>query len=360
MFKGEYKEWASKYGPFMYAADNYFEKKQYQKTIECLDKCLKIDPSDAELWFYKGRALRFLGRLKDSFFYFNKAAELDPYDTEYLGMQAYVSNELKQSGTPYKKSEKIKLNIESKDKGFEEYGSFVSSADKLLNQDSTNNFDVDKLLSLDDTDLSIPDELLSLDDTDLSATDDLLSLDDIDLSVPDDLLSLDNTDMSTADDLLNEDSINMYDVNELINQDSILFKKTEEKNQNNDRLIFITDNNVNGYEETEETYVFLKKVLLGYVDDEGNCDTSFNDVQKKAFLSKVNIIYITGGDAAFFEEPAVFTVGIYTKKLRILNMIQAIIYTPQGYPVRSITDIISGHPIMAKIKGDIERGLFPK
>jgi tetratricopeptide (TPR) repeat protein len=238
MFKGEYEDWASKYGPYMYKADNYFEHKQYQKTIECLDKCLEIDPSDAELWFYKGRALRFLGQLSDAFIYFNKAAELDPYDTEYLGMQAYVSNELKQSGTHYKKSEVIK--------------------------------------------------------------------------------------------------------------------------QNNDRIEFITDSEVMGYEETEETYVYLKKVLLGYVDDEGNCDKSFDDFEKKQFLSKVDTIYLTSGNDAYFEKPATFMVGIYTKKLRILNMIQAVIHTPQGYPVRSITDTIASNPIIAKIKGDIEHGLFPK
>ena len=208
MFKGEYEDWARKYGPYMYAADNYFEHKQYKKTIECLDKCLEIDPSDAELWFYKGRALRFLGQLKDSFFYFNKAAELDPYDTEYLGMQAYVSNELKKFGTHYTKTEKIKLN--------------------------------------------------------------------------------------------------------------------------NDSIEFITDSEVMSFEETRKTIDYLKKLLLGYSDDEDYGDKIFNNFEKRMFLSKVDTVFITDGDDVSFEEPATFFVGIYSPKIRILDMIFAIILTPQG------------------------------
>jgi tetratricopeptide (TPR) repeat protein len=206
MFKGEYEEWASKYGPYMYKADNYFEKRQYQKTIDCLDKCLEIDPGDAELWFYKGRALRFLGQLKDSFFYFNKAAELDPRDVEYVAMREYVSNELKKFGPNFKMTEVIKLNIKSEDKGFEDYGSFVSSADEL--------------------------------------------------SKP----------------------------------DGIYYNKTDEIKQNNDSIEFVTDSEVMGYEETRETIEYLKKVLLGYFDDEDYKDLTFGDVEKKIFLSKVDTI----------------------------------------------------------------------
>ena len=130
--------------------------------------------------------------------------------------------------------------------------------------------------------------------------------------------------------LLNEDSINIDDVNELINQDSTLFKKTEEKNKNNDRLIFITDNNVNSFEETKKTFDYLKKLLLGYSDDEDYGDKIFNNFEKRMFLSKVDTVFITDGDDVSFEEPATFFVGIYSPKIRILDMIFAIILTPQG------------------------------
>ncbi|MDR1868723.1 MAG: tetratricopeptide repeat protein [Treponema sp.] len=251
MFKGEYEDWARKYGPYMYKADNYFEHKQYKKTIECLDKCLEIDPGDAELWFYKGRALRFLGQLKDSFFYFNKAAELDPYDTEYQVMKEYVANELKKFGTHYTKTEKIKLNIKSEYKGYEEYGSFVSSAGELSKPDSTH------------------------------------------------------------------------------------YQKTDEIKQNNDSIEFITDSEVMGFEETRKTIDYLKKLLLGYSDDEDNGDKIFNNSEKRMFLSKVNTIFITDGDDVSFEEPATFFVGIYSPKIRILDMIFAIILTPQGCSVKA-------------------------
>jgi len=67
-------------------ADDYFEVKRYKESLPYIDEALlEIVLYEAETWFYKARALKFTGRLKEAFECFNKAYELAPNNLEYYG-----------------------------------------------------------------------------------------------------------------------------------------------------------------------------------------------------------------------------------------------------------------------------------
>ena len=53
---------------------------KYKDALACFDQALLLDQGSADLWNYKGVALRSLGRYEESVECFNKSLEIDPRD----------------------------------------------------------------------------------------------------------------------------------------------------------------------------------------------------------------------------------------------------------------------------------------
>ena len=52
----------------------------YEKALSFFEQALLIKPNDAEIWNFKGVALRSLGRYDEAIECFNKSLEIDPKD----------------------------------------------------------------------------------------------------------------------------------------------------------------------------------------------------------------------------------------------------------------------------------------
>jgi tetratricopeptide (TPR) repeat protein len=54
------------------------EKGKYFESIECFDKAIEIDPTNAAIWFQKGYSLAKIGKYREAIECFDKAIEIDP------------------------------------------------------------------------------------------------------------------------------------------------------------------------------------------------------------------------------------------------------------------------------------------
>ena len=55
---------------------------RYKDALACFEQALLLDQSSADLWNYKGIALRSLGRYEESVECFNRSLEIDPRDRD--------------------------------------------------------------------------------------------------------------------------------------------------------------------------------------------------------------------------------------------------------------------------------------
>jgi tetratricopeptide (TPR) repeat protein len=55
-----------------------YEPDKYVRALEEFDKCLEINPNDADIWSYKGSALYTLGRYEEALEAFDKSLEINP------------------------------------------------------------------------------------------------------------------------------------------------------------------------------------------------------------------------------------------------------------------------------------------
>ena len=55
--------------------------KDLEKSIECYDEVLKINPDDMFSWYQKGSALESLGRYGEAMKCYDKALDIDPTDS---------------------------------------------------------------------------------------------------------------------------------------------------------------------------------------------------------------------------------------------------------------------------------------
>jgi len=74
--------------------NEFYYKNEYEKSIECYDKALKIDSKYAEAWGNKGVALTDLGKYKEGIEYIDKALEIDPNDATVWNSKAAALNNL--------------------------------------------------------------------------------------------------------------------------------------------------------------------------------------------------------------------------------------------------------------------------
>jgi Flp pilus assembly protein TadD len=58
------------------------DAENYNDAISFFDQALSQDPTNADLWNYKGIALRSLGRYDEALECYNKSLEIEPRDKE--------------------------------------------------------------------------------------------------------------------------------------------------------------------------------------------------------------------------------------------------------------------------------------
>ena len=58
------------------------DAENYNDAVSFFDQALSQDPTNADLWNYKGIALRSLGRYDEASDCYNKSLEIEPRDTE--------------------------------------------------------------------------------------------------------------------------------------------------------------------------------------------------------------------------------------------------------------------------------------
>ena len=58
------------------------DAENYNDAISFFDQALSQDPTNADLWNYKGIALRSLGRYEEALECYNKSLEIEPRDKE--------------------------------------------------------------------------------------------------------------------------------------------------------------------------------------------------------------------------------------------------------------------------------------
>ncbi len=58
------------------------DAENYNDAISFFDQALSEDPTNADLWNYKGIALRSLGRYDEALECYNKSLEIEPRDKE--------------------------------------------------------------------------------------------------------------------------------------------------------------------------------------------------------------------------------------------------------------------------------------
>ena len=60
----------------------YLDEGDYNNALSFFDQALSQDPTNADLWNYKGIALRSLGRYDEALECYNKSLEIEPRDKE--------------------------------------------------------------------------------------------------------------------------------------------------------------------------------------------------------------------------------------------------------------------------------------
>ena len=58
------------------------DTENYNDALSFFDQALSQDPTNADLWNYKGIALRSLGRYAEALQCYNKSLEIEPRDKE--------------------------------------------------------------------------------------------------------------------------------------------------------------------------------------------------------------------------------------------------------------------------------------
>ena len=58
------------------------DAENYNDALSFFDQALSQDPTNADLWNYKGIALRSLGRYDEALECYNKSLEIEPRDKE--------------------------------------------------------------------------------------------------------------------------------------------------------------------------------------------------------------------------------------------------------------------------------------
>ena len=58
------------------------DAENYNDALSFFDQALSDDPTNADLWNYKGIALRSLGRYDEALECYNKSLEIEPRDKE--------------------------------------------------------------------------------------------------------------------------------------------------------------------------------------------------------------------------------------------------------------------------------------
>ena len=58
------------------------DAENYNDAVSFFDQALSQDPTNADLWNYKGIALRSLGRYEEALECYNKSLEIEPRDKE--------------------------------------------------------------------------------------------------------------------------------------------------------------------------------------------------------------------------------------------------------------------------------------
>ena len=70
----------TKIDELVFSGKSFLENGDFDKSLECFEKALLIDPKNPDLWNYKGITLRSLGRYEESMNCFNNSLKLDPHD----------------------------------------------------------------------------------------------------------------------------------------------------------------------------------------------------------------------------------------------------------------------------------------
>ena len=70
----------TKIDELVFTGKSFLENGDFDKSLECFEQSLIIDPKNPDLWNYKGTALRSLGRYGESMDCFNNSLKLDPRD----------------------------------------------------------------------------------------------------------------------------------------------------------------------------------------------------------------------------------------------------------------------------------------
>jgi tetratricopeptide (TPR) repeat protein len=69
---------------------------KYTEAIECYNKSLELDPSNAMIWNNKGWSLRIIGRPKEAVDCFNKALDIDPSYSQFWSNKGLALDDLEQ------------------------------------------------------------------------------------------------------------------------------------------------------------------------------------------------------------------------------------------------------------------------
>lgn len=67
-------------GELVKKGNSLMKEDRYKDALACFDQALLLDQNSADLWNYKGVALRSLYRYDESVECFNRSLEIDPRD----------------------------------------------------------------------------------------------------------------------------------------------------------------------------------------------------------------------------------------------------------------------------------------
>jgi tetratricopeptide (TPR) repeat protein len=74
--------------------NNFYNAGQYQKAIECYNKTIEIDPSDAAAYFNRGIVKSYWGRNEAAIEDYSKAINIDPNDADVYINRGYIKSTL--------------------------------------------------------------------------------------------------------------------------------------------------------------------------------------------------------------------------------------------------------------------------
>jgi tetratricopeptide (TPR) repeat protein len=74
---------------------DFFQRRQYSEALASFDKAIAINPNNADVWYYRGNSLDFLGRHSDAVASYDKAIAINPNHTDALIGRAVALHILK-------------------------------------------------------------------------------------------------------------------------------------------------------------------------------------------------------------------------------------------------------------------------